>query len=78
MSTNIKQLSRDSYVWPHVAVIVFHVILAILIYVAADKGHVGQFDGRDVGKWCAIILGFVSTLALVPIFMKYGYEIPAA
>lgn len=76
MSTT--NLSQRTHIWSHVAVIIFHVIIASMWIVcnyqlkqAADTADTATFKRWYITSYVlASILGVVAILGLVPIVMK--------
>ena len=65
-----KNISKESYVWSHFGVILFHLIISgYLLYIYFSK-----FSLKTIKLSCLIIggiLGIVSLLSLIPIFTDY-------
>lgn len=63
-----KSVSRSSYIWAHVATIIFHVILAILILVSTSQSKAAvSYTNYRVLMTCGVLLLVVSLLAIIPI-----------
>ena len=71
-----KDVSKATFVWSHVAVILFHVLLGILIlYSMNAKKKVLGFKPDVMIRMVAWLLIVVSLLGLVPILVNTEYTI---
>jgi len=66
-----KNISRETYVWSHFGVILFHLGLSIyLIYLYFSKFTVNRIRLSCLIVGC--LLGIVSLLSMIPIFNDYA------
>ena len=64
-----KKISRSSYVWSHVAVIIFHILLAILLILTYFYDKLGKVESKTVVFVIGIVLLLMSLGSFVPILM---------
>lgn len=68
-----KNIDKDAYVWGHVATIIFHVILGLVIITYALKINSAELKNiRLVLLIAGGLLVVVSLLGLVPILKDYN------
>jgi len=63
-------VSRSAYVWSHVGIIVFHILIAVLLLFSQYRGSVGGVSPRKLVIGSAVVLLIVSLLGLIPILQK--------
>lgn len=68
-------VTRAEFVGGHVGVIVFHILLGLVVWLAATRPRVMGWNSTGVLKGCAVLLVLVSILGLVPIVMDKDYII---
>lgn len=66
--TKEKEISKDSYVWGHVGVIIYHSLLAILLIVSQ---YLKKNIGRNIVIFSALVLLITALLSLWPILKDY-------
>lgn len=69
--TNEKKVSKDSYVWGHVGVIIYHSLTAIILIVSQYMKTTFGFKSRNVVIIVALVLLIVTLLSLWPILKDY-------
>lgn len=69
--TNEKKVSKDSYVWGHVGVIIYHSLTAIILIMTQYMKKTLGFNSRNVVIVVSIILLVVTLLSLWPILKDY-------
>ena len=62
-----KEIKKDSYVWGHVGVIIYHVVLASLLIISQFYYKLFGISSRILVLILAFILLITSLLALIPI-----------
>ena len=69
--TNEKKISKDSYVYGHVGVIIYHALTAIIIIMAQYMKKIVGFNSRNVVIVLAVTLLIVTLLSIWPISKDY-------
>ena len=69
--TNEKKVSKDSYVWGHVGVIIYHSLTAIILLVSQYMKTTFGFKSRNVVIVLALVLLIVTLLSIWPISKDY-------
>ena len=69
--TNEKKVSKDSYVWGHVGVIIYHSLTALLLIATQFMKKTFGFNSRNVVIVVASVLLIVTLLSLTPILKDY-------
>jgi hypothetical protein len=72
MGKSDKKVSRDGYIWGHIATIIFHIIIASLLITLYFKK---KWSRETIEIWCVTlgsILLVVSILSIVPIVQYSG------
>ena len=69
--SNVKNISKDSYVWGHAGVIIYHSLTAIILIISQYVKKILGFSSRSVVITLAIILLIVSLFAIWPISKDY-------
>jgi len=71
MSTDddTKKISKSVYVWSHIAVIIFHTLLGILLILTYFYSKLGKVDSKVIVFVIGIVLLLMSLGSLVPILM---------
>lgn len=64
---SVKTVNKSGYVWGHIATIMFHVILSLILLFFSYKKNYKKM--HLVGRYVGFVLGAVSLLALVPILI---------
>ena len=67
-----KEISKDTYVWAHVGVIIFHVIIGALLITMYFKEKLVDVSRKTMVLILGSILIVVSLLGLIPILKDYG------
>ena len=70
--TNEKEISKKSYVWGHVGVIIYHSLTAIVLIMSQYMRKTFGYNSRNVVIILSIILLIVSLLSLWPILKDYN------
>ena len=70
-----KDVSSSTFVWAHVAVIIFHVLVAVLLIISQRRAKVGGYASKSVVVFLGYLLLAVSLLGLVPILQEKDYTI---
>jgi hypothetical protein len=68
---NEKKVSKDSYKWGHVGVIIYHSLTAIVLIATQYMQKTFGFNSRNVVIVVSIILLIVSLLSILPITKDY-------
>lgn len=71
----VKEVDRSAYVWGHVSVIIFHVILGVLLITSRYSDNIFRFKSKDVVFVIGILLVVISLLGLWPVLMDESIEI---
>jgi uncharacterized membrane protein len=66
-----KKVSKDSYVWGHIGVIIYHSLTAIILIMTQYMKKTLGFNSRNVVIVVSIILLIVTLLSLWPILKDY-------
>jgi hypothetical protein len=61
--------SKASYVYSHIAVIIAHIFMGLLILYALQRRKVWKFKAKNVIRGVAWLLVIVSALGLIPILL---------
>ena len=69
--TNEKKVSKDSYVWGHVGVIIYHSLTAIVLLMTQYMKTTFGFKSRNVVIIVALVLLIVTLLSIWPISKDY-------
>ena len=69
--TKEKKVSKDSYVWGHVGVIIYHSLTAILLIMTQYMKKTFGFSSRNVVIIVSLVLLIVTLLSLWPILKDY-------
>ena len=69
--TTEKKVSKDSYVWGHVGVIIYHSLTAILLIMTQYMKKTFGFSSRNVVIVVSLVLLVVTLLSLWPILKDY-------
>lgn len=69
--TNEKKVSKDSYVWGHVGVIIYHSLTAIVLLMTQYMKTTFGFKSRNVVIVLAVVLLIVALLSIWPISKDY-------
>jgi len=69
--TNIKNVSKNSYVWGHVGVIIYHALTAIGLILSQYVKKILGFSSRNVVITLSVILLIVTLLSIWPISKNY-------
>jgi len=69
--TKEKKVSKDSYVWGHVGVIIYHSLTALVLIMTQYMKKTFGFNSRNVVIVVSIILLIVTLLSLWPILKDY-------
>ena len=69
--TNEKKVSKDSYVWGHVGVIIYHSLTAIVLIMTQYMKKTFGFTSRNVVIVVSLVLLIVTLLSLWPILKDY-------
>jgi len=69
--TKEKKVSKDSYVWGHVGVIIYHSLTALVLIMTQYMKKTFGFNSRNVVIAVSIILLIVTLLSLWPILKDY-------
>lgn len=65
-----KTIKKDTYIWGHVGVIIYHVITAVILIMSQ---YLKFFTNpKIVVVTLAVILLIISLLSIIPIAKKYG------
>lgn len=67
--SDTKTISRSTYVWSHIAVILFHTILGILLIITYFYDTIGKLNSKVLVFAIGIILVLMSLGSLAPILM---------
>ena len=70
--SNEKEISKKSYVWSHVGVIIYHSLTAIVLIMSQYMRKTFGYNSRNVVIILSIILLNVSLLSLWPILKDYN------
>lgn len=68
---NIKNVSKNTYVWGHVGVIIYHALTAITILASQYVKKILGFSSRNVVITLSVILLIVTLLSIWPISKNY-------
>lgn len=67
-----KEVSRSTFVWAHVATILAHILLGVLVLVAAGQSKNTLTSGNyHLLMACGLILIVLSVLSLYPVVNRY-------
>lgn len=66
-----KVISKDSYVWSHVGVIIYHALTAIVLIATQYTKKLFNFSSRNVVIVVSMVLLIVTLLSLWPILKSY-------
>lgn len=66
-----KVISKDTYVWSHVGVIIYHALTAIVLIASQYTKKLFSFSSRNVVIVVSLIFLIVTLLSLWPIFKTY-------
>jgi len=69
--TNEKTISKDSYVWGHVGVIIYHSLTAIVLIMTQYMKKTFGYNSRNVVIIVSVVLLIVSLLSIWPIMKDY-------
>ncbi len=69
MSNDTKKISKSTYVWSHIGVIIFHTILAALLITTYFYDKLGTLDSKIIVLIIGIVLLLMSLGSLAPILM---------
>ena len=69
--TNEKKVSKDSYVWGHVGVIIYHSLTALVLIATQFMKKTFGFNSRNVVIVVASVLLIVTLMSLTPILKDY-------
>lgn len=69
--TNEKKVSKDSYVWGHVGVIIYHSLTALVLISTQYMEKTFGYNSRNVVIVVSVILLIVTLLSLTPILKDY-------
>ena len=69
--TNVKNISKESYVWGHVGVIIYHALTAITLIISQYVKNILGFSSRSVVIFLAVLLLIVTLLSIWPISKDY-------
>jgi hypothetical protein len=67
-----KVISKSTYIWSHVAVIVFHISIGILLILAQKKVLFEEKSAEIAVYTIGGLLIVISLLAIVPIAKQYS------
>ena len=67
--SDTKRISRATYVWSHIAVILFHIILGSILIITYFYDSIGKLKSKVIVFTVGIVLVFMSFGSLVPILM---------
>ena len=68
---NEKKVSKHSYVWGHVGVIIYHSLTALLLIATQYMEKTFGYNSRNVVIVVSVILLIVTLLSLTPILKDY-------
>ena len=68
---NIKNVSKNTYVWGHVGVIIYHALTAIVLILSQYVKKILGFSSRNVVITLSVILLIVTLLSIWPISKNY-------
>lgn len=71
MTDKTKKITKKTYIWSHVAVILFHVLIGILLVLTYYRDKIGSFNSKTLVLVLGLILIFMSLGGLVPILKDY-------
>tara|TARA_Y100000114_G_C11596136_1_gene248109 strand:- start:61 stop:300 length:240 start_codon:yes stop_codon:yes gene_type:complete len=66
-----KRISKSTYIWSHIAVILFHTILGVLLVLTYFYDKLGKVESKVIIFAIGILLIIVSLGSLAPILMDY-------
>lgn len=66
-------VSRGAFVGGHVGVIVFHFLIALLLFWSQQRSRFGRLTSKQVVYILASLLLVISILAIIPIAMQKSY-----
>ena len=66
----MKDISTSTHQTVHIIVIVFHVVVAFLIYRASQSDNFMGYNSGSMIRGCALLLALVALLGLIPV-LKY-------
>ena len=69
--TDQKDISKKSYVWGHIGVIIYHSLTAIILLASQYMRTVFGYSSRNVVIVVAIILLIVALLSIWPVVKDY-------
>ena len=69
---DVKNLSKSTYIWSHIAVIIFHTLLGALLISTFYYNKLGNIDSKIIVLIIGIILVLMSLGSLAPILMNYN------
>ena len=67
-----KDISKKSYVWGHMGVIIYHVLTALLIILSQFRKKILNISSRNIVLILAGLLLIVSLLSIWPIAKNYN------
>ena len=71
MSNNTKELKKSTYVWSHIGVIIFHVIIGALLVATYYRNMIFGIKSNVLVLVLGILLLVMSLGSLVPILQDY-------
>tara|TARA_Y100001972_G_C7616389_1_gene309109 strand:- start:254 stop:487 length:234 start_codon:yes stop_codon:yes gene_type:complete len=69
MSSDEKKISKSTYVWSHIAIILFHTILGLLLISTYFYPKIANVDSKIIVLIVGILLTILSLGSLAPILM---------
>lgn len=69
--TDQKDISKKSYVWGHIGVIIYHSLTAIILLASQYMKTVFGYSSRNIVIVVAIILLIVALLSIWPVVKDY-------
>ena len=69
--SNVKNVSKKSYVWGHVGVIIYHALTAIVLIVSQYVKKIIGISSRSVVIFVAALLLILTLLSIWPISKNY-------
>jgi hypothetical protein len=67
----VKEVKKSTYVWTHVGVIIFHVLIGALLVASRYSSHLLGLQSKNLVPVLGLILIVVSLLGLFPILKNH-------